>query len=79
MASYSADRIGMGQPVRKPFRWQGALWVSVGCAGGKDMRRVQAYRLLPRDLFEGATRSYAATVADGEKARANPSGFYHGM
>jgi len=23
--SYSADRIGMGQPVRKPFEWQGGL------------------------------------------------------
>jgi hypothetical protein len=29
-ASYSADRIGMGQPIRKPFRYAGALWVCVG-------------------------------------------------
>lgn len=28
--SYSADRIGMGQPVRKPFRYGGELWVCVG-------------------------------------------------
>lgn len=79
VASYSADRIGMEEPVRKPFRWQGALWVGVGFTGGNDARRVEAYRLMPRDLFEGPTRSYAATVADGHSARANPNGFYHGM
>jgi hypothetical protein len=28
-ASYSADRIGMGQPIRKPFRYAGALWVRI--------------------------------------------------
>jgi hypothetical protein len=29
VASYSADRIGSDQPVRKPFNWQGSLWVCV--------------------------------------------------
>jgi len=27
-ASYSADRIGMNQPIRQPFPWKGSLWVS---------------------------------------------------
>jgi hypothetical protein len=78
-ASYSADCIGMGEPVRQPFRWRGALWVSVGGSGNQRERRIQAYRLVPLSLFDGPTRSYAATVADGEKARNNPHGFYHGM
>lgn len=78
-ASYSADRIGAGEPVRKPFRWKGALWTSIGMSSLGSERIVTAYRLVPAALFDGDTRSYAKTVADGEAARSNPLGFYHGM
>ena len=35
-AAYSADCIGMGQPVRKPFQWKadcGYAWACLGAAG----------------------------------------------
>jgi len=78
--SYSADRIGMGQPVRKPFEWQGSLWVCVGIGyhrgGGTS---AEAYRLVHPQMFDGAPLSYAARAKDGDNARADVSGFYHGM
>lgn len=78
-ASYSADRIAMGEPIRRPFRWKSALWVNVGSSGARQALRVQAYRLVPVSLFGESSRSYAATVANGEEARHSPKGFYHGM
>lgn len=45
-ASYSADRIGMGQPIRKPFRYAGELWVCVGASPSG----AEAYRLV--DLLQ---------------------------
>ena len=29
-ASYSGDCIAMGQPVRKPFRMDGEMWLAIG-------------------------------------------------
>jgi hypothetical protein len=52
--------------VRKPFSWRGTLWVCVGKShlnGGT----ATAYRLIHPQLF------------DGDAARADPNGFYHGM
>lgn len=77
-ASYSADRIGMGQPVRKPFTWQGGLWVCVG----KDHRNggsAEAYRLMHPMMYDGLPVTYAGKTRDGDAARADPKGFYHGM
>ncbi|MFW6027475.1 MAG: hypothetical protein ACOC91_01575 [bacterium] len=76
--SYSADRIGMGQPVRKPFLWKGAPHVCVGIShyGGTA---AEAYRLVPVRLFGGDPTTYAEKLADSEAARADPMGFYHGM
>ena len=45
-ASYSADRIGSEEPVRKPFCWQGGLWVCVSIAGRVGELRAEAYRLV---------------------------------
>ena len=79
-ASYSADRIGMGQPVRKPFSWQGGLWVCVGNHyRGKDTLSAEAYRLAHPATFDGKPLTYAEKTRDGDAARADANGFYHGM
>jgi len=79
-ASYSADRIGMGQPVRKPFEWKGGLWVCVGNGrynGG--VFSAKAYQLVHPQMFDGEPVTYATRVRDGDAARADANGFYHGM
>ena len=79
-ASYSADRIGYGQPVRKPFSWRGASWVNVGMGHRPGERfSARAYRLAHPSTFDGMPVSYAQKTADGDAARADPNGFYHGM
>lgn len=79
-ASYSADRIGMSQPVRKPFAWKGALWVCVSIGYCRDgVACAQAYRLVHPQMFDGAPVSYAEKRFDGDAARRDPDGFYHGM
>lgn len=78
-AAYSADRIGMSQPVRKPFPYRGALWVCVSLAHRRGEERAEAYRLVPPQAFAGPTRTYAETARNSDDARRNPDGFYHGM
>lgn len=78
-ASYSADRIGMGQPIRRPFEWRGGLWVNVGGTHRAGECTVRAYRLVDAALFDGTPTTYAAKTRDGDAARADPNGFYHGM
>jgi hypothetical protein len=85
-ASYSADRICEGKPIRKPFQWQGNLWVCISSSGrGLTITReheFHAYRLILRRLFPGEAISYAsrsAAVDGGETAREHPMGFYHGI
>ena len=51
--SYSADRIGMGKPVRKPFLWKGAPHVCVGMRYHGETMAAEAYRLVPLRLFDG--------------------------
>ncbi len=77
--SYSADRIGMGQPVRKPFAWQGGLWVCTGMNHRGGTTIAEAYRLAHPDIFDGQPVSYSQRTLDGDAARADPNGFYHGM
>ena len=74
-ASYSADRIGMGQPIRKPFRYAGALWVCVGTGSAG----AEAYPLLHPSLYGGTARSYHDRCRDGDRARGDPAGFYDGI
>lgn len=77
--SYSADRIGMQQPVRKPFHHVGALWV---CTSIWGMEEHEAYRLMPEGGFADSVTSYhekTGTSEAAEAARNDPNGFYHGM
>lgn len=78
-ASYSAERIAYGQPVRRPFIWKGALRISVGNAIPHGPDSAQTYRLgLPEQL--GVTpQTYREKTLTGEAARRDPNGFYHGM
>jgi hypothetical protein len=39
----------------------------------------QAYRLIPEKLFPEPATTYSAKTADGDEARADPNGFYHGI
>ncbi len=78
-ASYSGDRIGMAQPVRKPFAWQGSLWVCVGVRSCGDDVSAEAYRLTHPQAFKGEPVTYADKVRNGDSSRADPRGFYHGM
>jgi len=79
-AAYSADVIAEAGRVRKPFRHKGADWVSTGGLTSPEKGRsyTQAWRLVPRALFEGAVATYAERVRD-DGARERPEGFYHGM
>lgn len=74
-ASYSADRIGMGQPIRKPFRYGGGLWI---CVGTRPLG-AEAYRLVHPSLYGGTARSYHDWCSDGDRARGNPAGYYDGI
>ena len=78
-ASYSADRIAYGQPVRRPFEWQGGLWISTGNAIPHGPDSAEAYRLTAPTQFGGQPQTYAEKTADSEAARRDPNGFYHGM
>lgn len=78
-ASYSADRIGMGEPVRKPFLWEGKPWVCTSFAWHGGNVRAEAYRLAHPSVFDGMPTTYTAKLADSDAARADPLGFYHGM
>jgi hypothetical protein len=78
-ASYSADRIAMGQSIRKPFRWQGSDWTCVSKSGCDGVQSAQAYRLVHLTQFPGTPTSYGEKTRDGDAARADPNGFYHGM
>lgn len=78
-ASYSAERIGMGQPVRRPFTWQGGLWVCVSITTRGKAVSAEAYRLVRPRMFDGTPLRYAEKTASSDAARADPRGFYHGM
>ena len=74
--SYSCDCIGLSGRVRKPFRWKGSDWVSVGQRPGGTF---EVYRLADPEIFDGATTTYAEKTKDAAAARADQNGFYHGM
>ena len=77
--SYSADRIAMHNTVKKPFRWNGALYVSTGSFGPADRLIHEAYRLVDAAVFRGEATTYPEKTRDAESARKDPLGFYHGM
>ena len=80
--AYSADKIGEARPIRKPFSYRGALYVSTaGCGGGRRGQYYDAMRLVRLAEFDGDPTTYAdkVHVDHGEMARNDPLGFYHGM
>lgn len=87
-ASYSGDCIATAGTVRKPFVYQGSLWVSVG-GSFHHKGSAKCYRLLPVRLFDGKPTTYSLKVNSnpldetykypGDTARNDPMGFYHGM
>ncbi|TDL74123.1 hypothetical protein E2L08_16675 [Palleronia sediminis] len=77
-ASYSADKIAEGR-IRSPFKWQNALWVSVGGISRGNYRAAQAYRIVERRFFGGTPITYNENARLSAAARGRPEGFYHGM
>ena len=81
-ASYSADTIASAGKIRKAFRWQAQLMVTVSLSGRGGVQQAEAYRLLALKVFSGTTMSYTEKIGDAdiaEAARSDPNGFYHGM
>jgi hypothetical protein len=81
-ASYSADTIASDGKIRKSFRWQAQLMVTVSLSGRGGTEQAEAYQLIPLKAFSGPTMSYAdkiGTAENAEAARNDPAGFYHGM
>lgn len=78
-ASYSAMQIGMNQPIRRPFQWKGASWVCVSITTKGPDISIEAYRLVHPAVFTGQITTYREKTLDGEAARNDPNGFYHGM
>jgi hypothetical protein len=81
-ASYSADTIASSGKIRKAFRWQAQLMVTVSLSRLDGRDQAEAYRLALVAAFPGTPTSYNARVGsaeDAEAARNDPNGFYHGI
>jgi len=81
-ASYSADTIASTGKIRKAFRWQAQLMVTVSLSGRGGIEQAEAYQLIPLKAFSGTAMTYAdkiGTAENAEAARNDPNGFYHGM
>ena len=78
-ASYSADRIGMGKPISKPFVWRTGLWVCVSMMGSRGNLSAEAYRLTHPAAFDGVPVTYRERTINSAAARTDVKGFYHGM
>jgi hypothetical protein len=76
-ATYSADRIGEGKPIRKPYAFNGGLWVSTGGGGIVGSIVIRLYRIVELADFEGASHSYRE--CNWDVMRVSPMGAYHGM
>jgi hypothetical protein len=73
-ASYSADRIASGEPVRKPFQHHGTLWIctSITGSGLTNSRSAEheAYRLVPEREFDGTPTTYSKRTGNADTAAA---------
>lgn len=78
--SYSADTIDQGH-VRKPFLFNGQLYVATSGIYGPSINEAKAYRLMPESFFDGPTTTTTEKVGHdrGESARKDPKGFYHAV
>jgi hypothetical protein len=50
-ASYSADTIAVTGKIRKAFRWQAQLMVTVSLSGRGGIEQAEAYRLIQLKAF----------------------------
>jgi len=70
--SDSCESIGTGyktgHPVKTPFAFENALWVSVG--SGKAPNSYECFRVYKAENYDGPTHNYPGTPGDE---------FYHGM
>jgi hypothetical protein len=73
--AYSSDLIPSGK-IRKPFKFDGGLWVTVSLSGLRGVDEATAYRLTPENLFPRPATSYEIKTRDGDDARSDPNGFY---
>lgn len=81
-SSYSGDTIAAGSRVRKPFQWQGELWITVSLCSADGACTAEAYRLVPKATFDDTPTTYKGKTREpdgAEAARHDPMGFYHGM
>ena len=81
-ASYSADTIAIAGKVRKSFRFQGRLLVTVSMSGCGGVEKAEAFELIPPKTFNGIPTPYherTGTADNADAARNDPMGFYHGM
>jgi hypothetical protein len=78
--SYSGDLIDNGK-IRRPFSYNGNLYVTTSSAHGPSLCEAEAYQLLPEYLFDSEPITYANKIHHdgGETARHDPNGFYHGI
>ena len=78
--SYSGDLIDNGK-IRRPFSYNGKLYVITSSAHGPSLCKAEAYQLLPEYLFNSEPTTYANKIHydGGETARHDPNGFYHGI
>jgi hypothetical protein len=65
--------------IRKPFRWQNSDWVCIGKSFRGGANSAEAYRVVHPEQFQGNSTTYREKNRDGDAARADPNGFYHGM
>lgn len=80
--SYSGDVISKKRTIRAPFSLNGELLCCVGAEGvgnGRDVVNLEAYRVIPRRDFAGRTWDYNSRALQGDKARNDRKGFYHGV
>ncbi len=81
--TYSADTIAESKTIRGTFPWQGNFYVVTGgIVQGDSVIQVTAYRIMPRDRFNGKADFYGEGEGTGywaDTRRAQPEGFYHGM
>lgn len=74
--SYSGDTIAENGRIRKPFKFDGHLWVTIGTGGGGGIQQAEAYRLVPLKMFHGTPTTYKDK---GDNARNDPNGAYDRM
>lgn len=77
--SYSADRIAEGKRIREPFNWLSSAWVCTGSGPHGHVRAHEAYRVVVPGSLGFPSRTYQERAQQGDAARTDPNGFYHGV